>query len=191
MRISFIKILIFLLSCGICLSGSGQLSGDLPLKKIQRSLEKEWGDLEFGFQLLYADPGGHFYRILSNDIPAGYLYAGRVNTCRPGGCAVPGLPSAETEGFENFRYYMILDDPLSVREVRIFEYNATHGQEVTARSWLRQFLGIDPEDEPGYGDEIEAISGATISGLSITADINRVLDRFRVLQDTLSQKKTR
>ena len=38
-------------------------------------------------------------------------------------------------------YEVITDSKKTVQEVKVFNYQATHGQEVTVKSWLKQFIG--------------------------------------------------
>jgi len=62
--------------------------------------------------------------------------------------------------------------------VRVFNYQATHGQEVSAKGWLRQFDGYDGSTVLKVGKDIDAISGATISVYGITRDVQ---ERTRLL----------
>ena len=56
--------------------------------------------------------------------------------------------------------------------VRVFNYAATHGQEVSVKRWLDQFAGHDGAKPLRAGKEIDGISGATISVNAIVADVN-------------------
>jgi Na+-translocating ferredoxin:NAD+ oxidoreductase RnfG subunit len=58
-----------------------------------------------------------------------------------------------------------------VQQVRIYNYQATHGQEITSKNWLRQFKNYTGEKELMAGKNIDAISGATISVDAIISDI--------------------
>ena len=55
--------------------------------------------------------------------------------------------------------------------VRVFNYAATHGQEVSVKRWLDQFAGHDGAEPLRVGKEIDAISGATISVYALVADV--------------------
>lgn len=117
---------------------------------------------------------GTFYKIYTSDDSSnnvGYLYSGRVQCCRSGGCddsnSTP-LPAMENEYFE---YCIYFDNDITIKTVKVTSYRATHGQEVTAKSWLKQFIGFSGSKELRPGKEIDAISGATISVYAITADI--------------------
>ncbi len=113
---------------------------------------------------------GKFYKIISNDIVSGYLYIGRVNSCRANGCSV-NRGNNNADDFEFFDYYIIFDISKKVKTVKVFNYEATHGQEITSNGWLKQFIGYDEESELVVGKNIDAISGATISVHGIVNDI--------------------
>ncbi len=107
-----------------------------------------------------------------------YIYIGRVNGCRAGGCSLSGNPGMDVES-EYFDYYLLFDKNKTVQSIRVFNYQATHGQEITARGWLRQFIG-HKENEPLQVDKnIDAISGATISVYAITADVEHKTSMLR------------
>lgn len=104
-----------------------------------------------------------------------YVYVGRVNCCRAGGCDI----SNEKAGFEYFDYAIFFDLKGLVTKVKVFDYQATHGQEVCAPGWLKQFRHYDGQDELSVGKTIDAISGATISAIALTNDI---AEKTRILQ---------
>ncbi|GAB4332590.1 MAG: hypothetical protein Kow00127_24340 [Bacteroidales bacterium] len=100
-----------------------------------------------------------------------YIYIGRVNSCRAGGCSLPGFDPSEASDPEYFDYFVIFDHQAVVRNVRVFNYQATHGHEITVRGWLKQFVGYRAPQplKPGY--DIDAVSGATVSVNALTDDI--------------------
>jgi hypothetical protein len=116
---------------------------------------------------------GRFYRILRGDEEAGFLYVGRVKTCRSGGCSI----AAHNEGGESeyMDYFALISPQKKITRVVIYNYQATHGEEVTAKYWLRQFVGVSSKQQLRVGKNIDAISGATISTNSFTENIQLVL----------------
>jgi len=78
------------------------------------------------------------------------------------GYAIVATAPSKTDSFE---YLLLLDSSLSLKKVK-----------------LSQFLKSANDDTYVYGDNISAISGATISVKSITASINDVMDSLRTLQ---------
>jgi hypothetical protein len=132
----------------------------LDILKIEPAMEREFS-------------AGKFY-IVGNTSPTQlckYVYVGRVNTCRAGGCSIrkEGVSDKESEYFD---YYILFDQGLSIQQVRIFNYQATHGQEVTAKNWLKQFKGYNAGKDLIVGKNVDAISGATISVYAISMDIH-------------------
>jgi len=66
----------------------------------------------------------------------------------------------------------------------VYNYQATHGQEVTNKGWLKQFQGYDGSRSLTVGKSIDAISGATVSVLGITNDVQ---EKTRLLKQIISQ----
>ncbi len=104
------------------------------------------------------------------DSPISFIYVGRVNSCRAGGC-LASPEKKETGLSEYFDYFVLFDKETVVRQVKVYNYQATHGQEITAKGWLKQFVGYNGNQALRVGKEIDGISGATISVYGITADI--------------------
>jgi Na+-translocating ferredoxin:NAD+ oxidoreductase RnfG subunit len=98
------------------------------------------------------------------------VYIGRVQSCRSGGCAGPSRADFEGES-EFFDYFILFDTQKKVIAVRIYNYAATHGQEVTVKGWLKQFSGYDGTKSLRAGKEIDSISGATVSVSGLVADV--------------------
>lgn len=124
---------------------------------------------------------GQFFGVSSeNGTSLAHVYIGRVFSCRAGGCAAGSTHDTEL-GSEYFDYYIIFDTSGKVSHIRVYNYAATHGQEVTARSWLKQFNGFEGTRSLTVGKDIDAISGATISVYAITADIEYQTKQLRQL----------
>lgn len=123
-------------------------------------------DSALGGQILH----GKFYRIDDTLSQARYLYLGRVFSCRAEGCSADQSMTLQ-ESSEYFDYYLLFDDSCAVLHVEIYLYQASHGHGVTARRWLRQFIGYNGTRALVPGKTVDAISGATISVNAITTDI--------------------
>ncbi len=120
----------------------------------------------------YPELQGKFFRILNNSeiSEVKYVFVGRVNSCRAGGCSNSGNSPANMES-EYFDYYIFFDSAKTVKQVEVFNYQATHGYEITAKGWLKQFAGFSGKDSLVINKDIDGISGATISVYAITSDI--------------------
>lgn len=148
---------------------------DLSDKSLRKELEKveetelsEWKEITIPESSMIE---GKFFRSGQGN-QGKFLYAGRVQTCRQGGCSAPSevLPSVNSEFFD---YFILFDGNGAVRIVKIYNYEATHGQEVMNKGWLKQFLKYDGSQPLAVGKNIDAISGATISVYALTNDVRK------------------
>jgi len=117
---------------------------------------------------------------LDNKNLLGYSYLSRVNSCRSEGCSFNIIQ--EKKSFEYFDYFVILDTSLNIKKVNVNNYQATHGQEICSKSWLKQFISKNSESTIKYGKNIDAISGATISANNMVIDIK---NKLRLLKKKL------
>ena len=113
---------------------------------------------------------GKFFEAVCRGNRISTVYIGRVTCCRAGGCSKQMTTDIETD-FEYFDYFILFDLQGRISSVRVYNYAATHGQEITAKGWLKQFLGFDGRKTLRVGKEIDSISGATISVNGIVADV--------------------
>jgi hypothetical protein len=148
---------------------------DYTPKALTKILQAEGGETKID-ELRLADSmfaeihNGKYFKINSNSNPkAQFIYIGRVNSCRAGGCSIDG--SSVLGGFEYFDYFILFDKELTVQQIKVFNYQATKGQEITAKNWLKQFVGYKSGSDLQVGKHIDGISGATVSAHSLTADV--------------------
>lgn len=73
-----------------------------------------------------------------------------------------------------FDYVVTVSLDYKVGLVKVLKYRSEYGGEISSRKWLEQFVNYSG-GELRYKAEISALSGATISAKSITADVPRVL----------------
>jgi len=123
---------------------------------------------------------GKYFKITNNSgaYPILYVYIGRVMSCRTGGCS--SSPN-KNEGLEHeyFDYFLLIDSIPQVKLAKVFNYQASHGQEITAKGWLKQFSGFDGSRSLEVGKSIDGISGATVSVYAITLDIEKRVEELR------------
>ena len=80
--------------------------------------------------------------------------------------------------------FIVLYDPKGeVVHSAVVKYREPIGGEVGRRTWLDQFLG---KNKSSAYDEIDAISGATISVNSVTKGIHKLTLLFNVIKDDLT-----
>ena len=102
--------------------------------------------------------------IKTNDDLIGYTYMGKA-------------PSKTDE----FDYLVLLDKDLIVLKTKVLAYREDYGGEIGSKRWLKQFIGKTQNDDLRYGDNIAAISGATISVRSMTRAMNNFLKSLKIL----------
>jgi len=171
--ISTISFLLVINTCLMC-----QVSINFTPKSLRIELKKAVG-VEVELKEITLSPEiartlhlGKFYSVNGNTniLPVKYVYVGRVNTCRAGGCTIKHDDKHESES-EFFDYFIFFDATATVQLVKIHNYEATHGQEVTSNNWLKQFKNYNGKEELVVGKNIDAISGATISVDATAFDI--------------------
>jgi Na+-translocating ferredoxin:NAD+ oxidoreductase RnfG subunit len=77
---------------------------------------------------------------------------------------------------------LLFDLNLKIKKVKILIYRENYGGEISSKRWLSQFIESPEDDSFVYGDNISAISGATISVKSITESINEVMVSLKRLE---------
>lgn len=105
------------------------------------------------------------YKIVSNDSLYGYIYIGQS----------PSMKNV-------FDYAIFFDNNLSIVKTKVLIYRELHGRQIGTVRWLKQFIGLVPNDRPMLGIEIDGISGATISARSMTDSVREVLETMQVLK---------
>ena len=174
--ITIISILSWLILAGLAVPDNSVV---VPMKKINKAIKKVWKIEDF--EVIDYDlnneknccKNGCWMKVTSSNKDLGMVYIGRVNSCRSGGCSLDG--DQQSLAFEFFDYFLLTDTTGQVLWVKVYNYQATQGHEVMSRGWLNQFKGLTKDEKVVFGQDIEAISGATVSASAITEDIQQVL----------------
>lgn len=179
------KTVIFFTAFLITMVSNGNDGVNYDHKAIAKTLEKEGITAQLKEIVLPKDVAeanhleGKFFEVpQKGDCPIKTIYIGRVNSCRAGGCSLP-INDPNMGSSEYFDYMVCFDKNAAVVMVKVFNYQATHGHEVTAKGWLKQFIGYTGRNSLEVGKDIDSISGATISVNGITNDI---MDKTRILK---------
>ena len=193
-------ILVFLFSLGLNITFSQDIN--FNPKPLTKDLQKLWGKDEIVLSeieipdSLYNDillDKGKIYCTKSDVDNLGFAYVGRIYSCRSGGCGMDDTPVEMVsidEDFEYFDYFIIFDEALTVRKIRVFNYQATHGHEVGGKGWLKQFIGYKGKEKLEYGKNIDSISGATISANAITYNVQESCRYLDVLKPILENHQS-
>ena len=79
---------------------------------------------------------------------------------------------------DEFEFLIFINLKKDVEFVRIVNYISDHGGEIASRRWLDQFIGYSGRDLK-YGEDIQAISGATISANSVVSRIKEIIGQLK------------
>jgi len=85
--------------------------------------------------------------------------------------------------YDYFDFMVITDTSIVVKKVQVLIYRSENGGAISNKRWLRQFAGQSPETTFKYGNEIDAISGATLSGNAITDGVANVISQLNTLNE--------
>jgi hypothetical protein len=81
---------------------------------------------------------------------------------------------------EYFDFLILVSPDRNIRLIKILKYRSEYGFEITGKNWLNQFYKKGAESFV-YGSSIDAISGATLSGKSLTDRVNAIMIYLRSL----------
>ncbi|WP_350287866.1 FMN-binding protein [uncultured Croceitalea sp.] len=106
----------------------------------------------------------NLFEVKKNDSLIGYIYLGRA----------PSMKNV-------FDYVVLFNPDLSIKKSKVLIYREDYGRQIGSQRWLKQFIGKKSGDHLTYGEDVDAISGATISAKSMTKATNEVLESFAIL----------
>ncbi|MEK9604151.1 MAG: FMN-binding protein [Flavobacteriaceae bacterium] len=92
------------------------------------------------------------------------------------GYAFLGTAPSKTDTFE---YLILFDQNFIQMKAKVMVYREDYGGEISSNRWLSQFKNTSLGQRFIYGDNISAISGATISVKSMTNSINYVYSQLQ------------
>lgn len=141
-------------------------------KKLYKVIEKTWvlsspaiEKIVVDEQVYMAQNEFSVFKVLDNGQAKGFLY----------------LTQAKGR-FDYFDYVILFNTNFEIEKVEVLLYRSAYGGEVSGKNWLKQFVGMKNETKE-YGKDINAISGATISGKAITNGINEATKIMIKLQN--------
>lgn len=141
-------------------------------KKIEQTFAKIWKDKTIAMQEIILPDADQkalgfmvrkqtLYRLLIGNKLEGYMYLDKA-------------PSK----FDKFDFMVIFSPELTIIEVKILVYREDQGAEIMSSSFLKQFRGKDRFSKFSLGDDIQGISGATISCRSSTNGVKNLTNRI-------------
>jgi len=159
------------------------LSSGLP-KNIQKKVDKEIKKI-FEVEEFTLDPmvfPSEVTKELAADFGENTLFTIQENEKHLGYAYVSKAPSKT----DDFDYLIVFDTNFIIIKSKVLIYREDYGGEIGSKRWLKQFIGKTQGDTLIYGDNIVAISGATISVRSMTKAINDVLVSIKILHEKQS-----
>ena len=84
--------------------------------------------------------------------------------------------------FELISYAVALDSAGNIAGVEILSYRESHGGEIRLPAWRRQFVGKGPAQPLRVGEDIQLISGATLSCSHVTDGVRRIVTLLALLR---------
>ena len=146
-----------------------------PGKQINKLVSKVWKGQEVSMEKITLPDSFkmeivELNKVYSNKELVGYACFTTAKGCRIGGCAAP--ESTNSESYETFDYIVIYDTDFSILKVEVANYSGQYGYEICRAKWLTQFMGKT------FGfkldENIDGISGATISATYLIDDLNNI-----------------
>lgn len=98
------------------------------------------------------------WRVLDGERPAGWFFVDEV-----------------IGKHEFITYALALGPDGAVRGVEVMDYRETYGYEIRNAEWRRQFAGKRNGDKLKLGDDIQNVTGGTLSCRNVTNGVKRLL----------------
>lgn len=168
------KMKLLLITVLVVLSQSFGLSKSIQ-KKVNKQIIETYKVEEFTFTEMVIDsqvaetlPSAfgkdNLFKIEANESLLGYAYVSKA-----------------FGKVDYFDYLVLFDKDLIILKTKILVYREDYGGEIGSKRWLKQFIGKTQNDELRYGDNIAAISGATISVQVMTKAMSDLLKSLKIL----------
>jgi Na+-translocating ferredoxin:NAD+ oxidoreductase RnfG subunit len=109
--------------------------------------------------------GDQLFKVMDKEALLGYIYVGEA----------PSMKKV-------FDYVIMFNPDLSIKKSKVLIYREEYGLQIGNQRWLQQFVGLTVNDSAVYGENIDAISGATISATSMTKATDQVLKALKKLK---------
>ena len=91
------------------------------------------------------------------------------------------MGNLETQETAGIPYALALNSDGSVRGIEILEYRESYGGQVREPLWRAQFIGKRHGAEFALYEDIQNISGATLSSRHITDGVKRLLATYDIV----------
>ena len=82
-------------------------------------------------------------------------------------------------------FIVLLNVKGEIINANVIKYREAYGGEVASKIWLSQFIGLNSHSSYKLNQDIDGISGATISVNSLSKGINKITSLFSIIKDEL------
>lgn len=131
----------------------------IDTKRIQLTPEQQ-AKLSFDFK------EENIYKLTSLENLKGYMYLAKARS-----------------KFDNFDFMVLFNADMTILASSVLVYREDYGGEIASKRWLKQFDNKSNGGQMEFGDDIQGISGATISCRSMTEGVKRVSKNIFELQE--------
>ena len=83
---------------------------------------------------------------------------------------------------EMITYAVGIDAAGKIKQIEVLEYKETYGHEIKRPEWRKQFYGKGKDASLKIKDDIQNVSGATLSCKHVTDGVRRVLQTYEFLR---------
>ena len=160
-----------------CLLTIGLFSFSWPTKldkKVRTTVSKTFNVESYNLEAIRVEPSVEdlvarkindcFFAVKTESALVGYVYVGEA----------PSMKNV-------FDYAILFSPDLTIVNTKILIYREKHGRQIGMKRWLKQFFDLAPSDRPTLGENVDGISGATISATSMTDAVREVLATIQYL----------
>ena len=78
------------------------------------------------------------------------------------------------KGLEKYFDFLVIYQNKTVKHIEILQYRSSHGYQITSKGWLKEFIGIKADEKIQIGQQVDAISGATLSSYGLLKKLNKI-----------------
>jgi len=114
------------------------------------------------------------YHVSVNDKKV-HLVLAEVAACKLGGCSI-FVGDSDDLSSEYFDLLLVLSAEDIIQEIKILDYFSDYGYEINSKRYLKKFIGKSPCDFKLQTDDIDGISGATISSSALESIISQLCE---------------
>ncbi|WP_209319884.1 FMN-binding protein [Ancylomarina longa] len=169
----------FLLSFVLCFSITVTIASDYP-KSIQKKIDKALKSAFDTDQVIMEELDISNFDSLNKENVVRNI---KLSKLKSGKDIIGVAAFASSKGkFDYFDYLVLFDQDLQIRKIAVLIYRSTYGGEIMAKYWLKQFEGKKNGEGMVFEKDIDSISGATISGPSITKGIQKLSELMSELR---------